>query len=108
MIDEATRMPQESFTDKVGQTVKVGDVIAYGHAVGRSAALRIGKVLGITKVHTAYMRREADWSIRVRGVEESKHQGPSLCKRDGTLQYPDRIIKLTTVPDDIAKLLEGV
>ena len=52
MTDEATRMPQESFTDKIGQTVRVGDVIAYTHAEGRSATLRIGKVLGINEVHT--------------------------------------------------------
>jgi hypothetical protein len=108
MTDEATRMPQESFTDKIGQTVRVGDVIAYTHAEGRSATLRIGKVLGINEVHTKAPSWEADWGIRIRGVRESKHEGPSLHSREGTLRHPDRIIKLPVVPDAIAKLLEGV
>jgi hypothetical protein len=103
----AARMPQDSFRDKIGQEVMVSDFIAYGHAVGRSAALRIGKVLAITKTPSVRHRREFDFSIRVRGVEES-YQGPQLCKRDGILQYPERIIKLPAVPEDIAKVLEGV
>lgn len=34
--------------DKLGREIKVGDIICYGHALGRCAALRVGKVLKVT------------------------------------------------------------
>ena len=63
-----SRMPQESFRTRSARTVRVGDVIAYTHAEGRSATLLIGKVLGINEVHTKAPSWEADWGIRIRGV----------------------------------------
>ena len=33
--------------DKTGTEIKEGDFIVYGHALGRCAGLRIGKVLAI-------------------------------------------------------------
>lgn len=108
LIDESTRTPRESFTDKIGQEVRVGDRIAYGHALGRCAGLRIGKVLGIVQVRWSDMYdRKVDWSIRVQGIEDhySWTREPRLCK-PGTLQYPDRIVKITTpLPEAYAKLL---
>lgn len=35
------------FTDKLGHPITEGCLIAYGHALGRCAGLRIGKVLKI-------------------------------------------------------------
>jgi hypothetical protein len=108
MHDEATREPWSHFYDRSGATVKVGDIIAYAHAVGRAATLRIGKVLKIERVHTEFMRRSAGWAIQVQGVEEFSFGAPRLCKRQGVLLYPERIIKLSTIPEDIATLLEPV
>ena len=33
--------------DKIGQPINIGDTIAYGHALGRCAALQLGRVLDI-------------------------------------------------------------
>lgn len=38
---------QPPINDKVGNEIKPGCLIAYGHAAGRSAVLRIGKVLNV-------------------------------------------------------------
>jgi hypothetical protein len=70
--------------------------------------LKIGKVLKIEKVYTEFMRRSAGWAIQVRGVEDMSFGPPQLCKRQGVLLYPERILKLPVVPDDIATLLEPV
>lgn len=100
--------PLESFVDKIGQEVRVGDTIAYGHALGRCAGLRIGKVKGIEKVRRAYSRRE-EWAILVRGVDDDWSGRPSLSLRPGTLQYPTRTLKITTpLPEPYAQILEGV
>ena len=99
MIGEATRTRQENFTDKIGQEVKVGDTIAYGHALGRCAALRIGKVLKIELI-------DSSWAIQVQGIDDDG-LGLRLCK-PGALQFPDRVVKLTTpIPEEYAKILWG-
>lgn len=93
MRDERdVRTPQESFSDKIGQEVMVGDTIAYGHALGRCAALRIGKIKAIVKVKPYWY--EERWAITVQGVDDDGTV-LQLTRRLGTLQFPERTLKIT-------------
>jgi len=53
--------------DKIGQPLAVGDYIAYGHAMGRCAGIRIGKILNINSKPGV---RGTAWSICVIGVDD--------------------------------------
>lgn len=93
------------FKDKTGVPIKVGDFIAYGHAMGRSAGLRFGKVLALKKRERRY-QSDPGASITVIGVEDDwSHNAPKLCSRVGTLQYPERTIVLDRIPDPHYTLL---
>lgn len=119
--------------DKLGQEITVGAYIAYGHALGRCAGLRIGKVLGVSTqgksvYGTDYVRKgyaitsdlkdEAESliptsgiCITVRGVDDDwLSREPELASRNGTLMFPNRIIVLDAakVPETYKKLLEGI
>jgi len=102
--------------DKTGAPIQVGDYIAYGHALGRCAGLRIGKVLAIkSDTHENPWRHveETDWKITVWGVEDDwiypgSNNVPVLCRSKGTLQFPQRMIKLETVPAAYHQLLKDV
>lgn len=83
-----------NLTDKIGYPIVVGDWIAYGHALGRCAGLRIGKVLKITERKAAWTR-ERTWSITVIGVNDDwSFKDPGVCSRVGTLMFPNRTIVL--------------
>ncbi len=80
--------------DKTGVPITVGCWIVYGHAMGRCAGLRIGKVLGIKD-------REPKWNgetrvyVRVIGVDDDwGGRKATLCSREGLLEYPDRMLVL--------------
>ena len=87
-------MPQPK--DKIGQTIEVESFIVYGHALGRSAGLRIGRVLSITPVTDEYqIRNRSPWKLRVLGVDDDwASQDPKLCK-PGTLYYPSRVVRVS-------------
>jgi len=94
--------------DKIGQPLAVGDYIAYGHAMGRCAGIRIGKILNINSKPGV---RGTAWSICVIGVDDDWDMWePSLQSSKGTLQFPTRIIRLrvSDVPVEYIKLLESV
>jgi len=93
----------DTYKDRVGREVKVGDVVAYATTEGRRPRLRIGKV-------TFIERREEVFAIRVRGVDEEPWDSdePRLNKSVANLHDPDRTLKLDTVPEPHARLLEGV
>lgn len=57
----------EEVTDLRGTPVKVGDTIVYGATDGRSAGLRIGKVIEIVWAHTKehIVRGELYWTTDV-------------------------------------------
>lgn len=97
--------------DKVGQEIRVGSIIAYGHALGRCAGIRIGRVLKITqKPAPAYLGGDLLWRITVIGVDDDwEHKVPQLNTRVGTLQFPSRIVVLLPcqVPNMHRALLEG-
>lgn len=95
--------------DKLGRDFGPGDFIAYGHALGRCAGLRIGKVLDIKQaIPKAYGYTDSNWRITVVGVDDDWGSRPvELCKK-GTLMFPSRILKLdpADVPDTIRNLYE--
>lgn len=103
---------QPIIRDKLGQAIKEGDYIVYGHAMGRSAGLRVGKVLRLdfTNDPDRYRYRRGDCNCRiwVWGVDDdSKYSAPILCKHMGILEFPERVIVVPepTVSEDYRKLL---
>jgi hypothetical protein len=86
--------------DKIGQEIAVGAYIVYGHALGRSAGLRLGKVLAINdNGNFTIIGVDAEWS----------HRQPSLLSKKSTIKFNDRIVVLSPdkVPDNIKTLLDG-
>ncbi len=93
--------------DKIGQPVIVGAFIAYGHALGRCAGLRIGRVLALAETPPGYMRPDPSWKATVIGIEDDwSSRPPELCTKTGTLFFPDRWLVLDprTLPDAYHKL----
>jgi hypothetical protein len=105
MADDV-RETLDHFIDKAGARVEVGDYIVYGHALGRCAGLRFGRVLKIEQVTN--WRSNNEWRIQVQGVDDDwDHKTTELCKSKGTLQFPSRTIKANAfVPDYVRKLCE--
>jgi len=103
-------METDSFTDKLGHEVYVGDDIIYGHNLGRCAGLRIGRVLKIRMERDGIHNDLISWKITVQGVDDDwDHNEPSLCRK-GTLQFPKRIMRVdtNTLPDNIQELLRNI
>lgn len=97
--------------DKAGREITVGSFVAYAHALGRSAGLRIGRVLAIKA--PAEGDRDAHfyggaWRITVIGVDDDwTHRPPELNQRKGVLQFPKRMLVLDQLPETHRVLLEG-
>lgn len=94
--------------DKRGKPIVVGAYIVYGHALGRCAGLRFGKVLAV-KETVRQDRSMSPYSIRVIGVDDDwSTREPKLCSRPGNLMFPDRIIVLEAadMPDVHLRLLD--
>lgn len=105
--------------DKLGQPIEPGAIIAYGHALGRCAALRIGKVVKVA-LKENYSRMEpritvqgvdddwADW--RTDDEEFDKRHPIKLTTRKGTLMFPNRTIVLNpgVIPEIYQTLLATV
>lgn len=96
-----------TFLDRAGQEVKVGDFIVYGHALGRCAGLQFGRVLSIKSIERQrFSGIEEHWRIRAQGVNEDYNK-PQLIK-PGTLKYPDRIILANDfIPQKLKDLFDG-
>jgi hypothetical protein len=96
--------------DKLGTEIKVNDYIVYAHNLGRSAALKFGRVIKLSEKPTIhYESLITEYRIGVLGYEEqswNKEQPYTLTK--GTLQYPDRVVVLSTLPPEIKKALDGL
>lgn len=90
-------------TDKLGRALAVGDFIVYGHALGRCAALRIGRILDIRSVEVKQLWNQEpkqEWRIRVAHLDDDWDGNPKSCgTRAGTLQYPKRTLRLR--PEDL-------
>lgn len=103
--------------DRLGRDITPGCYIAYGHALGRCAGLRIGKVLEVKEAKLQAWQSprhpdaDPDWRITVMGVDDDwNHRAPELCKRKGTLMFPDRMIVLDfdKLPATYQQLLENI
>lgn len=87
--------------DKTGkQEIISGSYIVYGHALGRCAGLKFGKVIKVDEKNRYH----------VIGVDDDwKYQQPELSKK-GILQFEERIIVLPfdMLPDYAQKLLQDI
>jgi len=115
--------------DKLDQEIKVGCYLAYGHALGRCAGLRIGKVLGlkedIERTWEGEPRLGHIWKdgkqisgvevhlyrITVIGVDDDWEgmEPLKLAMHKGTLQFPTRVVVLDPekVPSAYRDLLDS-
>lgn len=95
--------------DKLGREIKVGSIVVYGHAMGRSAGLRIGKILSVIKKSKDHNGRQ-QWSFNVIGVDDDFEGffGIKLNDRKGTLLFRDRIIVIDPeqLPTEYFQLLK--
>ena len=102
--------------DKLGQELEVGAFIVYGHALGRCAGLKIGRVLTIANgpSERSWWANEHEpappsWRIRVAGLDD--HWGEPLAERitRGTCQFPDRmcVVPRESLAPAIVALLEA-
>ncbi len=99
-----------TFCDKLGQPILPGSIIAYGHALGRCAGIRIGKVTKVAQKEDEYYKT-LHCRITVRGVDDDwESRPPQLTTKKGTLMFPERIIVLdpTKIPDTHKELLNSV
>ncbi len=98
--------------DKVGNEIKVGCFIVYGHALGRCAGLRIGKVLRINMREPPKFvaNQDPDPSFTVMSVNDMVGFPIGLMHKKGTLYFPSRIIVLepNQVPEAYKALLDPV
>jgi len=95
--------------DKLGREITVGSYIAYGHALGRCAGMRIGKVLRILRDKD--MHGHLVFKIKVWGIDDDwAHHVPILASTPGTLNFPDRmlVVRNEDIPPDYAELLQHI
>jgi hypothetical protein len=96
--------------DKSGHEITVGAYIVYGHALGRCAGLRFGKVLAIKPKAKPRSRLDSQWSITVIGYDDDALMAYNrVCDRTGTLGYPDRIMVIPRgwLTDEIKSALDS-
>jgi hypothetical protein len=101
--------------DKVGTEITVGCFIAYGHALGRSAALQFGRVEAVnvkTRKDPWDDKEYEDLTITVLGIEdfwqdwEGKERPPQVLMKRSTLLFPNRTIVIPTLPQKYLNALE--
>lgn len=106
----------EIVKDLIGQEIKPGSIIAYGHALGRCAGLKIGKVLDVqtTRQERPGYKDYVTYRIRVRGIEELWNYKDGVRQLEvtkiGTLQFPNRMIVIDklTLSDNYQELLDKI
>lgn len=110
---KCTCLPPTAMTarDKVGNVLNPGDLIVYGHSLGRSNTLRIGKVLSVN------YKDNGTFTLTVRGVNDDHVEyewyykgSPELLTKASTLQYPHRTLKLSpeNISQEILSLLDQI
>lgn len=94
--------------DKLGQPITVGCFIAYGHALGRCAGLRIGKVLSLKEASPEAKPFRPDSRITIIGIADD-FQDPELLSKASTLMFPDRVVVLPdqAIPPQYLDLLNS-
>ena len=104
-------MTTPKFIDKSGREVKAGDVIVYGHALGRCAGLQYARVLALTENPNPgpYFGGEQPMKLRVIGVTTDFGQKPELLSKASTVMFGERVLRVerNQVPADHLKLLDA-
>ena len=99
------------FKDKAGRNLCPGDLIVYGHSLGRCAGLQYGKVLAITEGLCGDFLGTRVPKIRIIGVaaDYGYEQAPELLSKESLLEFSDRVIRITEdqIPLTILNLLKG-
>lgn len=98
--------------DKTGkQEIKVGSYIVYATTLGRSSALKFGKVISrdVPKEPEAFQNK-GDYRYRVVGIDDNWTHLPPELNKPGTLLYETRIIVLPfeMLPDYAQKMLKDL
>jgi hypothetical protein len=108
MPREKTSNPKV-FKDKSGKVLKAGDYIIYGHAIGRCAGLKYGKVVGI-KPGNPNSYSQSSTTLRVQGLEDNQWNDEISLSRKSTLQFQERVLKIerSQLPEESARLLDTV
>lgn len=99
----------KTFVDKAGRPLLPGDFIVYGHALGRCAGLRYGKVLEIVEKESPYCK-EITTKVRVIGANDDWcHTPAQLLSHPSMLLYSERVLRISEeqIPDKVLKLLKG-
>lgn len=102
----------DKILDKLGNEIKPGCYIVYGHALGRCAGLRMGKVLAVATKPPPY-GIILGYKITVWGVDDDwsySNRQPQLLSKKSTLQFPDRMIVLdhSMIPKNIMELFDSI
>lgn len=100
----------EELLDKTGNKIEIGSYIVYGHALGRCAALKFGKVIDIEFQTDNFPQYPTHVRISVIGIDDEAHWSkPHLTKR-GFLGFPERIIVLPVdkLPEYAKELLKNI
>jgi hypothetical protein len=106
--------------DKLGQEIKPGVWIAYGHKLGQCAGLRLGKVLKVGEGDTYEQHpwlntdRITVWGIDDDHIDYSKHNPndswskPRALANKSTLLFHNRclVVPDDKVPEEYIKLVE--
>ena len=97
--------------DKTGKSeIEVGSYIVYATTLGRSSALKFGKIVGINPPKQQAYQEGEDLSYRVVGVDDNWHILPPELNKPGTLLYESRIVVLPfeMLPDYAQKFLKDL
>ena len=97
---------KDAIEDKCGRTILAGQFIAYGHALGRCAGLRIGLVMN-TEMHKPEYG-DANPRVTVWGYDDdwSTLKWNKPLSKPSFLYFPERMIVLDNVPEHIRDALE--
>lgn len=112
MVKKAHESTEEVIlTDKLGQRIVPGSIIVYGHVMGRSGGLRIGKVLKVDRKPEQKYNYSPLERLTVQGIDaEWQDRKPELLSKKSTLMFPDRtvVIDPAMLPANLKELLDGV
>lgn len=98
---------EPKFIDKAGREIKAGDLIVYGHNLGRCAGLRYGRVVAVT-LSKEERYRDRIPKLRIRAVDDDWGcKDVSLLAKDSFLSYGNRVLKVTEdqIPSEVLALL---
>jgi len=98
------------FKDKSGRKLKGGDFVIYGHALGRCAGLRYGKVIQV-QWSKGYDGDDKIPKLKVHGVDDDwEHNEPRLCSKSVALGFPQRVLKIDRdqLPNKFSEMLDAI